>query len=132
MNLDHETTFLTLGLCVLYRDQLRVQQLEVPTSGSILESLWIGLRRGQSSVLGVMYRPPRGAVLPVLDDMQSQLAHVLGFNKPLLLVGDFNFDTAQPGKPGVQAYMEQLEDLNLKQLLCFVCLFIEVLGRVDC
>ena len=64
-----------------------------------------------------MYRSPHGAVQPVLDDMQSQLAHEHGFNKPLLLVGDFNFDTAQPSKPGVQAYMEQLEDLNLKQLV---------------
>ena len=83
------------GLCVLYRDQLRVQQLEVPTSCSILESLWIGLCRGQSSVLGVMYRPSRGAVQPVLDDMQNQLAQEYGSNKSVLSVGDFNFDTAQ-------------------------------------
>ena len=105
------------GVCVLYRESLRAEMLTVPGVSSPLESLWLSVCGATTVVIGVMYRPPSAPVATVLDDMQCQLAHVCGTDKPLYVLGDVNFDWLQPSKPDVRRYSQMLGDVNVKQLV---------------
>ena len=66
------------GICALFKADLRVEQLAVPSSGSPLESLWFSVCGGQSRVIGVCYRPPVVTLNTTMDDLQEQLVHALG------------------------------------------------------
>ena len=105
------------GVCLLYRESLRVETLAVPTLGSPLESLWLSVCSTTPVVIGVIYRPPGAPVAAALDDLQGQLVHVCGTDKPLFVLGDVNFDWLQPAKPDVRRYGQVLEDVNVKQLV---------------
>ena len=105
------------GVCVLYRESLRVEVLTVPSTGSPLESLWLSLCSTTTVVIGIMYRPPSAPVTAVLDDLQSQLAHVCGTDKPLYVLGDVNFDWLRLAELDVRRYSQVLEDVNVKQLV---------------
>ena len=105
------------GICIVYRNTLTVEKLRVPTSGSELETLWLSFGRCQRVVIGVAYRPPRGAVTPQLDDLRDQLAHLLGQDRTVYLLGDLNFDILSPQKPHVAAYSQMLNDVHLKQIV---------------
>ena len=105
------------GTCIIYRNTLTAERLRVPTGGSELETLWLSFGRCQRAVIGVAYRPPRGAVTPQLDDLRDQLAHLLGKGGQVYLLGDMNLDVLSPRKPGVSNYMQMLSDMHLKQIV---------------
>ena len=68
-------------------------------------------------MVGVVYRPPRGAVLPYIEDLRTQLLHVIGLGRSVFLLGDTNFDLFSPAKPGVANYKQMLSELHLSQLI---------------
>ncbi|KAF0303464.1 hypothetical protein FJT64_024549 [Amphibalanus amphitrite] len=68
-------------------------------------------------VLGAIYRPPSGAISPVLEDLREQLLWVLGTGKPLYVLGDTNFDLLNDVSSDIQRYRQTLNDLSLKQLV---------------
>ena len=105
------------GVCIFYRDGLCAERLSVPATGSQLETLWLSFGKGRRAVVGVAYRPPRGAVQPYLDDLRDQLAHVLISGHTAYLLGDLNFDLLRPEKPGVASYQQLLTDLHCRQLV---------------
>ena len=105
------------GVCIFYRNNLRPERLRVPTTGSQLETLWMSFGRNHRVTVGVAYRPPRGAVLPYIEDLRTQLVHVMGLGRPVCLLGDMNFDLLSPVKPGVANYVQLLSELNLCQLI---------------
>ena len=67
--------------------------------------------------MGVIYRPPSGAISAVLEDLHDQLLCVTGMGRPVCVFGDTNFDTLQPHKPDVQRYLQVLHELSLKQIV---------------
>ena len=105
------------GVCVLHRDNFWVERLSVPSEGSALESLWLSVCSVTTVIIGVIYRPPSASVGVVLDDFQSQLAHVCATDKPLYVLGDVNFDWGHPNRPCVRRYSQMLDDVNVKQLV---------------
>ena len=105
------------GVCVIHRRHLRVEILDVPSSGSAIEILWVKVVTKVTLIVGAIYRPPSGAISPVLEDLHDQLVHVTGVGKPTCVVGDTNFDTLQPDKPDVRRYLQVLHDLSLKQIV---------------
>ena len=105
------------GVCVFYRDGLRPERLRVPMAGSQLETLWLSFGRSRGITVGVAYRPPRGAALPYIEDLRTQLVHVMGLGRPVCLLGDMNFDLLSPAKPGVASYAQLLSDLHMSQLI---------------
>ncbi|XP_043210133.1 uncharacterized protein LOC122375044 [Amphibalanus amphitrite] len=105
------------GVCILVRATLRAETLTVPAGDSQLESLWISIRSTTTAIVGVLYRPPSAPVAAALDDLQTQLAHVISTGKPIFVLGDTNFDSLQPDKPDVRRYLQMLSDLNTKQLV---------------
>ena len=105
------------GCVLFYRDGLCAEKMSVPTAGSQLETLWLSFGKGQRVVVGVAYRPPRGAVQPYLDDLRDQLAHILISGHSAYLLGDLNFDLLRPEKPGVASYQQLLADLHCRQLV---------------
>ena len=68
-------------------------------------------------VIGAIYRPTGEPSVPAIDDLQEQLTHVLARGKPMFVLGDTNFDVLRPTKPGVEAYLQMLNSLSLKQLI---------------
>ena len=56
------------GVCIVYRETLQVESLELPGAGTALESLWLSVRSVTTFVIGVMYRPPSAPVSATLDD----------------------------------------------------------------
>ena len=105
------------GVAVIYRETLRVEQLAVPSGDSPLETLWVTVSSDATFVVGVLYRPPGGAISPALDDLQDQLVHVIGGGKPLFVLGDANFDLLKTAACDVQRYVQTLDELNLKQIV---------------
>ena len=105
------------GLCVIYRDSLVPVELDVPTTGSHLETLWLHFTRRRSLTICVAYRPPSSRVAPVMNDFRHQLTHVLCREHPIYVLGDLNWDVLQPSKPGVQQYLDLLHNLSLSQLI---------------
>ncbi|KAF0296208.1 putative dipeptidase [Amphibalanus amphitrite] len=101
----------------MYGQHLRVETLAVPSSDSLIEVLWVRLVARVHLIVGVIYRPPCGAISPFLEDLHNQLVHVTGLGKPICVVGDTNFDTSQPDKPDVTRYLQALHDLSLKQIV---------------
>ena len=71
------------GVAILYRETLQVERLMVPSSSSLLETLWVNVCCDVTFILGTIYRPPSGAISTVLDDFQEQLLFVMGTGKPL-------------------------------------------------
>ena len=51
------------GVCIVYRETLQVESLELPGAGTALESLWLSVRSVTTFVIGVMYRPPQRSCL---------------------------------------------------------------------
>ena len=102
---------------MVYRDTLRVETLTTPSGGSQLESLWVSIRSTTTAIVGVIYRPPSAPVTAVLDDLQTQLAHVICTGKPIYALGDTNFDALQPTKADVHRYLQTIGDLNMQQLV---------------
>ena len=105
------------GTYVISRDTLTAEKLRVPTAGSELETLWLSFGRCQRVVIGVAYRPPRGAITPQLDDLRDQLAHLLGKGGSVYLLGDLNIDVLSLRKAGVTYYLQMLSDMHLKQIV---------------
>ena len=54
---------------------------------------------------------------PDIDDLRQQLLEVSGHGKPIFLLGDLNFNLAQPDKPQVAHYITMLQELNVIQLI---------------
>ena len=105
------------GVCVIHREHLRVETLTVQSSNSSIEILWATLIAKASLIVGVIYRPPGGAISPVLEDLHDQLVRVVGMGKPICVVGDTNLDTLQQHKPDVKRYLQILHDLSLRQIV---------------
>ena len=105
------------GVCVVYRDTMQAEMLSVPGTGSQLESLWMRFAGGSTFVVGVLYRPPKSPISPVMDDLHHQLTSLLARQHPLYVLGDVNIDLLQPSSAGCQRYLSLLEDLSLQQLI---------------
>ena len=105
------------GVAVLFRSELQVRRLRTPTGGSSLETLWLQVGGRANIIVGVGYRPPSGQLAPALDDLHQELTHVLANDLPTYLLGDLNFDTLRPDKPGVMPYLQLLHELDLHQLV---------------
>ena len=105
------------GVALLYRETLRIERLSVPSTGSLLETLWVTVSGNVTFTLGAIYRPPSGAISDALDDLQEQLLYVVGTGRPLYALGDTNFDLLKAAAPDVQLYQQTLDDLSLKQIV---------------
>ena len=105
------------GVCVIYRASLDPVVLDVPTTGSSLETLWLHFARRRPVTICVAYRPPSGPVTPAIDDFRDQLTHVLSRGHPVHVLRDLNWDVLQPSKLGVRQYLDLLQDLSLSQLV---------------
>ena len=68
-------------------------------------------------IVGAIYRPPSGPVVPTIDDMHDQFAHVISKMKPVYIIGDTNFDITRSDKVGVKEYLRLLSDLSLHQMI---------------
>ena len=105
------------GVAILSRRSISVLPLQVPGTGSSLETLWLQSNQQPTFILGVGYRPPSGPPAAAIEDLHYQLTDVLSRDRPMYLLGDLNFDTLQPTKPGVSGYLQLLADLSLHQLV---------------
>ena len=105
------------GVCIIYRDMMQAEVLTVPGTGSQLETLWMRFAGGSTFIVGVVYRPPKTPITPVLDDLHHQLTSLLARQHPLYVLGDVNIDLLRPTSPGYQQYQTLLEDLSLQQLI---------------
>ena len=105
------------GVCIIYRDTMQAEVLTMPGTGSQLETLWIRFSGGTIFVAGVLYRPPKSPISPVMDDLHHQMTSLLAMRHPLYVLGDVNIDLAQPTSAGLQQYRTLLEDLSLRQLI---------------
>ena len=105
------------GVCVIYRDAMRGDTVNIPTTGSALEALWMSFGGRSPFMLGTLYRPPKSPVTPVLNDLQGQLTSILVHHQPTYILGDLNLDVSQPATPGVKRYLEILDELSLTQLI---------------
>ena len=100
----------------MYRSHLRGEQLNVPSAGSLLESVWVSLGGLQSVVVGAIYRPP-AAPAAATDDLHDQVLHLQALGKKCFVLGDMNLDWLCPDKPGMKYYMQLLDGLSLKQIV---------------
>ncbi|KAF0294019.1 hypothetical protein FJT64_000786 [Amphibalanus amphitrite] len=96
---------------------MQAEVLDVPSTGSQLESLWMRFVGGTVFIVGVLYRPPRSPISPVLDDLNYQLTSQLAKQHPLYVLGDVNIDLLQPTSTGVQQYQTLLDELSLCQVI---------------
>ncbi|KAF0312485.1 hypothetical protein FJT64_016762 [Amphibalanus amphitrite] len=105
------------GICIIYRDTMQAEVLTVPSTGTQVESLWVRFLDGTIFVVGVLYRPPKSPIAPVLDDLNYQLITLLAKQHPVYILGDINIDLLQPSTPAARQYTAMLEDLSLRQLI---------------
>ena len=105
------------GVAIIHSSSLIAERLNVPSAGSSLESLWLQLTSRRQLVIGVIYRPPGEPPVLAIDDLHDQLVYVMTKGKPMLVLGDTNFDILRPDKSGVSSYMQLLSSLSLHQLI---------------
>ena len=105
------------GVGIIYRDSMRGQVMDVPTTGSQLESLWMCFTGRSRFTLGVLYRPPSSSVPTFLEDLHRQLTYLLTKQQPLYIMGDVNLDLLKPTATEVQQYCSLLRDLSIEQLV---------------
>ena len=84
------------GVCIVYRDSMKAETLTVTSTGSQLETLWMCFIGATIFVVGVLYRPLKSSIAPVLDDLQLQMTSLLTRQHPLYALGDINIDLLQP------------------------------------
>ena len=105
------------GVCIIYRDSMLAQVMDVPTTGSPLESLWMCFTGRSRFTLGVLYRPPNTSVPSFLEDVHHQLTYLLTKRQPVYIMGDINLDLLKPTATEVQQYCTLLRELSIEQLI---------------
>ncbi|KAF0309111.1 hypothetical protein FJT64_019712 [Amphibalanus amphitrite] len=97
---------------------MRVAELEMPPNGP-LETLWLSAawRGGTPSTIGVVYRPPDSPVAGSIEHLEEQLRAAQCTGKPVLLLGDINFNVLDSESSPVRRYLAMLHELNMTQLV---------------
>ena len=96
---------------------MQAEVLTVPSTGYQVETLWMRFAGGTLFVVGVLYRPPKSPIAPVLDDLNHQLTTLLGKQHPIYVLDDINIDLLQPSSTAPRQYLTLLEDLSPRQLV---------------
>ena len=88
------------GLALIYRNELSVEQIWVPTVNSPVEFIGIEVTSRRPMIIGIIYRPPSSPTAAAIETIHDQLVYALTKNKPVYVLGDTNFDLLQPSKRG--------------------------------
>ena len=106
-------------MAILTREQFRLNKLDIGGADPAVESLWLSVTGpGRRTVIvGVIYRPPGSSTARGLELIEEQLRAATATGKPLVVLGDFNFDMLDDSKPGTRDFKRIINDVNLMQLV---------------
>lgn len=106
------------GVAFYLKDSLKYYIITVPTGGSQLEQLWIGLKVGGKKLcLGTLYRPPHAGILQCFTDLENTITMLLPEFDIVLFGGDLNIDMMDSTSHGYSTFNDFFVKYNLKQLI---------------
>ena len=107
------------GVAILTREHLRTTKLDIGGADTAVESLWLSVTGAvrRTVIVGAIYRPPGSSTARGLELIEEQLRAAVATCKPVVVLGDFNFDMMDDAKPGTRDFKRIISDQNLTQLV---------------
>ena len=107
------------GVAILTREHLRTTKLDIGGADTAVKSLWLSVTGAgrRTVIVGAIYRPPGSSTARGLELIEEQLRAAVATCKPVVVLGDFNFDMVDDAKPGTRDFKRIISDQNLTQLV---------------
>ena len=107
-------------MCAYIRNPLKAQILKdlSGTSTTWFQQLWLQVqyKKIRSFVICAVYRPPDCHVSCFEDFLKPSSTHALSLNKPVIILGDLNYNLLQQNPDGL-SLLNFVSELNLEQLI---------------
>ena len=87
------------GVAILTGEHLRTTKLAIGGADPAVESLWLSVTGAgrRTVVVGAIYRPPGTSTPRGLELIEEQLRAAVATGKPVIALGDFNFNPRPAG-----------------------------------
>ena len=107
------------GIAVLYKEELRIRKLNIKNNTE--ETMWIEVKSNPNFIIGIIYRADYTDLLKEGEngtELETQLTEASMKNKRLIVIGDFNCDTASetPDK-ATEVLTDIFYNQSMKQLI---------------
>ena len=105
------------GVAILYKSELKIRKLKNITEPE--ESIWVEVKTQPSFILGLVYRAEYSELLQEKENgtlLETQLNELTTINNNILVMGDFNCDTANTKKDKTTSKLNEVfDEFNMKQ-----------------